>query len=107
MTDFGPPIRIGGDKPGRTLKRKRGGIGKISNSGQHAKRARSPGRAIRDPKNSKHLPWPSRGKPIWDPRDPFIIAYRKAHPVVEAAWRAKRGLGSGMTAFDIETRDDI
>lgn len=87
MTDsFGPPIRIGGDKPGRVLKRRRGGVGKISNSGTVPKRFHTPVRAVRDV-HGKHLPWPPRGKIIWDPLDPFLIAYREAHPVVRAAWR--------------------
>lgn len=60
--------------PGGSMKIKRGGTGKISNSGT-VRRVRPPVRAIRDPKG-KHLPWPPRGKPIWDPRDPFIVAYR-------------------------------
>lgn len=87
--DYGPPIQL---RPGngRVLKIKRGGTGKISNSGNEKKRVRPPVIAIRDPKSGKHLPWPPRGKPVWDPRDPFIIAYRKAHPVVEAAWRTRR-----------------
>ena len=64
---------------GGSLKVKRGGTGKISNSGGsgRVKRTYTPARAIRDPKHhQKHLPWPARGKPIWDPRDPVIVAYR-------------------------------
>ena len=63
---------------GGLLKIKRGGTGKIGSSGNAARRVRSPGRALRDHKG-KHLPWPPRGKAIWNPRDPFIIAYRKEH----------------------------
>lgn len=86
MIDYGPPIRIGGDKPGGVIKIKRGGMTRNGNSGTAPKRCRTPVRAIRDV-HGKHLPWPSRGKIIWDPLDPFIIEYRRTHPVVEAAWR--------------------
>lgn len=93
--DYGPPIRIGGSKPGGIIKIRRGGATRNGNSGTAPKRFHTPVRAIREAKGSKKgrhyggkiLPWPSRGKPIWDPRDSFIIEYRKTHPVVEAAWR--------------------
>jgi hypothetical protein len=70
-------------KPGKggMFKVKRGGTGKVSNSGNAAGRFHSPGRALRDTKTGRHLPWPPRGNPIWDPTDPFIIAYRKEHNV--------------------------
>lgn len=96
--DYGPPIRLRPGK-GSVLKIKRGGTGKISNSGTEKKRVRPPVIALRD-KNGKHLPKPERGAVIWDPRDPFIVEYRKEHPVVEAAWRTRRAHSVGL---DIET----
>jgi hypothetical protein len=84
--DFGPPIRIGGSKPGGVIKIKRGGMTRNANSGTAPKRFYTPGRAIRNV-HGVHQPWPPRGKPIWDPLDPFIIEYQKTHPVVRAAWR--------------------
>jgi len=65
-----------------------------------SRRFHTPNRAIRDPRRNKHqtydgnvvLPWPDRGPAIWNPRDPFIIAFREAHPRVEAAWRTGRKL---------------
>jgi hypothetical protein len=76
MTDFGPPVRLG-KGPGGVLKIKRGGTGKQGNSGSAAKRFHLPPRQAR----------PASGPVIWDPLDPVIVAYRQAHPRVEAAWR--------------------
>ncbi len=84
MIDYGPPIRLGGDKPGGVIKIKRGGSGKTGNSGS-ARRLRAPVKGLRDfKKPGKHgggtlLPKPPDGPAIWDPRDPFIIEYRKSH----------------------------
>jgi hypothetical protein len=84
MSDTPIQLRPG---PGGVTKIKRGGTGKISNSGNEKKRTRPPVVALRDPKSGKHLPWPPRGAPIWDPRDPFIIAYRAQTRVREtSAW---------------------
>jgi hypothetical protein len=63
------------------------------------RRFHTPNRAIRDPRRNKHqtydgnviLPWPDRGAAIWDPRDPFIVAFRAEHPRAEAAWRSSPG----------------
>jgi hypothetical protein len=63
------------------------------------RRFHTPNRAIRDPHKNKHqtydgnviLPWPPRGKAIWDPRDPFIIAYQAAHVAPVAPWRSNPG----------------
>jgi hypothetical protein len=60
---------------------RRGGTGPVGNSGTAPRRTYTAVRAIRDPKNGKHLPWPPRAKPIWDPRDPIIIAYQGTLPV--------------------------
>jgi hypothetical protein len=76
---------------GGTLKVKRAGGTGTSNSGGsgRSKRVYTPGRATRNPKNGRHLPWPARGKPIWDPNnDPFIAAYRAAHAQDGATRRA-------------------
>lgn len=82
--DYGPPIRLKRSpfvkSPPTVTKLKRGGTGKQGNNGSGPKRTRTFPRAVRDPKNGKHLPWPPRGKPIWDPTDPVIVAYREAHP---------------------------
>ena len=94
--DYGPPVQL---RPGRggTIRIRRGGAVRNGNSGTAPKRFYSPGRAIRAaPHHIKHLPWPSRGKPLWDPLDPIIVAYQQAHPRVEAAWR------SGKYRFIIE-----
>ena len=84
MDYYGPPIRLPCSpftaSPPAVTKLKRGGIGKQANSGSGPKRTRTFPRAVRDPKNGKHLPWPPRGKPVWDPNnDPFIHALRKAN----------------------------
>lgn len=105
--DFGPPIRIGGDKPGGVIKIKRGGMTRNGNSGTAPKRFRSPGRALRDV-HGKHLPWPPRGNTIWDPLDPFIIEYRRTHPIIQAAWRTKgQRPAPEKVTLDIETRDGV
>jgi len=94
MTDYGPPFRIGGDKPGGVLKVKRGGTGGAGSSGNSKPRFYTPNacrRVSKAAKGSHHggrvLPPDERGKAIWDPRDPFIIDFQKAHPRVEAGWR--------------------
>jgi hypothetical protein len=84
--DYGPPVCLSGNKPGGIIKLKRGGATRNGNSGTAPKRFYTPVRALRDV-HGKHLPWPPRGNIIWDPRDPIIVAYRKAHPVISAAWR--------------------
>lgn len=92
MSDFGPPIRL---KPGNggTLKIKRGGTGKISNSGNAPKRFHNFVKGLRDPKKpGKHdggtlIPKPPRAPAIWDPRDPFIVAYQAEHAAPVAPWR--------------------
>ena len=67
--DYGPPIRLKRSpfvkSPPTVTKLKRGGTGKQGNNGSGPKRTRTFPRAVRDPKNGKHLPWPPRGKPIW------------------------------------------
>lgn len=84
MIDYGPPLLILHGN-GVAIKSKRGGTGKISNSGTAPCRFHSPnkapgGRGPSGPKAGIHggkiLPKPARGKVIWDPRDPFIIAYQ-------------------------------
>lgn len=101
--DYGPPIRLPCSpftrSPPAIMKLKRSGTGKQGNNGSGPKRVRNFPRAIRDPKNGKILPWPAQGKPIWDPTDPVIVAYRAAHPRVEAAWCSRKpsvttGLGA-------------
>ena len=103
--DYGPPIRLPCSpftrSPPAVMKIKRGGVGKQGNSGTAPRRTRTFPRAIRDPKNGKHLPWPPRGKPVWNPTDPVIVAYRAAHPRVEAAWRSRKP--SVMTGLGAET----
>ena len=99
------PVSAFRSSPPAVMKIRRGGTGKVSNSGSIAKIARTPVRAVRDTKTGKHLPWPVRAPVVWDPRDPFIIEYRKAHPPVEAAWRSAQGSEPIMVGLDIETRD--
>jgi hypothetical protein len=68
-------VSRGVDAQGRQMmdpvKIKRGGGVATSNSGGMGhNRARTPVRAMRDQKHhSKHLPWPARGKVIWDPAE--------------------------------------
>lgn len=72
MIDYGAPVDIGGDKKGGTIRIKRGGTGKIGNSGNAPKRFRIPGRQNRDYKKRakgsgnefRQVPWPDRGKVI-------------------------------------------
>ena len=98
--DYGPPLPLRKGKGG-ALKIKRGGTGKVSNSGNAAGRFHAPVRALRDPKTGKHLPQPPRGKPIWDPdHDPFIVEYRKLHPPTTP--REDRG-SAQIWSIDIET----
>lgn len=89
--------------PPAITKIRRGGTGKIGNSGTAAGRFHTPTRQLRSPKDGKQIPWRLRGKVIWDPTDPFIIAYQQAHPHTEARWRSNPA--PNMVAFDIETRD--
>ncbi len=102
--DFGPPIRLKCSpftrSPPAVTKLKRGGVGKQGNSGSVARRVHTFPRAVRD-KVGKHVPWPDRGRPIWDPADPFIVAYRAAHPRVEAKWRTRRSVMTGLGAETI------
>ena len=73
------PVSMFRRSPPATQKIKRGGTGKISNSGNAPKRFHNAVRAIRNVQG-QHMPWPARNsKAIWDPRDPFIIEYRKSH----------------------------
>lgn len=71
--DYGPPLPLRKGKGG-TFKVKRGGTGKVSNSGNAAGRFHQPVKALRG-KDGKHLPWPPRGASIWDPADPFFKGY--------------------------------
>lgn len=92
VLSYGPPIRLG-DGPGGVIKVKRGGTGKISNSGNAPKRFYTAVKGLRHgkkpgkPGGGTLLPKPPASPPIWGPRDPFIIAYQQAHPRIEAAWR--------------------
>jgi hypothetical protein len=83
IINYGPPIRIPISrwKRGTDLKVRRGGAISV-NSGNAAGRYHIPNRAIRNVKDGSYLPWPARGEAIWNPRDPFIIAYREQHGTV-------------------------
>jgi len=70
--------------PPAVQKIKRGGTGKISSSGNGPKRLHAPvtGLRVGPKKPGKHgggtlVPKPPRAPSIWDPRDPFIIAYQQ------------------------------
>ena len=70
--------------PPTVQKIKRGGTGKVSSSGNAARRFYTPviGLRVGPKKPGKHdggtlAPKPPRAKPIWDPRDPFIVAYQQ------------------------------
>jgi hypothetical protein len=105
------PVSIFRRSPPAVTKIKRGGTGKISNSGNAPKRFRAFVKGLRDPKKpGKHdggtlLPKPPRAPAVWDPHDPLIIAHRIAHPRVEAAWRSGRSRPIELVPFDLETRD--
>jgi hypothetical protein len=86
-------------KGGGSLKVKRGGTGKISNSGGSGARLRTrnfnvalrnfkkPSKKHKRTHDHRHEPLIPRAPAVWDPTDPIIVAYREAHPRVEAAWR--------------------
>lgn len=78
MIDYGPPIQLSSG-PGGIIKVRRGGAVGNGNSGNGPRRFHTVPRAIRNV-HGQHMPWPPRGKVIWDPTDPFIIAYQQAHP---------------------------
>ena len=105
MTDYGPPIPLRKGKGG-ILKIKRGGTGKVSNSGNAAGRFRVPGRALRDVKTGRQLPWPPRGAPIWNPADPFFIE-NPCTPVTRRQRRWTRAFakmhGFEHPAYDVAT----
>ncbi len=70
--------------PPETTKIKRGGTGKVSNSGNAPKRFYTPvvGLRIGPKKPGKHnggtlAPKPPRAPLIWDPLDPLIAEYRR------------------------------
>jgi hypothetical protein len=76
-SDNDDPIRMY-KGPGGVIKIKRGGAASSGNSGAAHKRTRTPVRAIRNPEG-RHLPWPTQGKPVWDPNvdgQKFAIARR-------------------------------
>jgi hypothetical protein len=59
---------------------KRGGTGKISNSGTAAGRFHNPIRQLRSPKDGKQIPWRPRGSVIWDPTPTiFINPHKRRH----------------------------
>lgn len=93
MLSYGPPIPLS-KGPGGSLKIKRGGTGKISNSGNEKRRFHAACNTIyrNHKKPGKRdggtlIPKPPRARVIWDPTDPFILAYRQAHYAPTAAWR--------------------
>ena len=102
VIDYGPPLPLRKGKGG-ALKIKRGGTGKVSNSGNAAGRFHAPVRALRDPKTGRHLPQPPRGKPIWDPTDPFIVEYRREHPPIIS--REERDRLTMVVDFEVCDKD--
>ena len=66
-----------------------------TSSGNAPRRFHAPGAHLRNFKKAskygvneyQQVPKPPQSPAIWDPRDPFIVEYRDAHPRVEAAWR--------------------
>lgn len=82
-----------------------------TSSGNAPRRFHAPGAHLRNfKKASKHgvneyqqVPKPPQSPSIWDPRDPFIVEYRAAHPRVEAAWRRCPWPAAKMTGLGIET----
>jgi len=61
------PVSAFRRSPPPIQKIKRGGTGKISNSGTAAGRFHTPIRQLRSPKDGKQIPWRPRGPVIWDP----------------------------------------
>lgn len=74
-----------------------------TSSGNAPRRFRAPGAHLRNFKKAskfgvnefQQLPKPPRSPAIWDPRDPFIIEYRKAHPPGGGTGGAPRMTGLG------------
>ena len=80
------PVSVFRRSPPAVMKIKRGGTGKISNSGNAAGRFHNPIRQLRSPKDGKQIPWHPRGKVIWDPTPTiFIDPHKRRHRHIEHA----------------------
>lgn len=95
MPDFGPPIQLHAG-PGGVIKIKRGGAARNGNSGSANRRTRTACFSyLRDRnKPGKHgggtlLPKPPASPVIWNPTDPFVIAYQADHARYIAQWRTE------------------
>jgi len=104
--------------PPAATKIKRGGTGKISNSGNAAGRFQPPIRQLRDTKNGKQIPWHPRGAVIWDPTPTiFVNPYNRSHrhrvrvrlivtaPRPDLIYARKRALhAQGLTRREVRVR---
>jgi hypothetical protein len=74
------PVSLFHRSPPAVTKIKRGGTGKISNSGNAAGRFHTPIRQLRSTKDGKQIPWRPRGPVIWDPTPTiFINPHKRRH----------------------------
>lgn len=90
MPDFGPPFEIPSSSfvhGTGVIRVRRGGPNANSNSGSARPRFYTPNRATRVSKSNKSgthhggaiQPPVPRAPAIWNPRDPFIVEFQKAH----------------------------
>jgi hypothetical protein len=103
VIDYGPPVPLRKGKGG-VLKIKRGGTGKVSNSGNAAGRFYTPGRALRG-KDGKQLPWPDRGAVIWNPTDPFFANHNCEVPTRRERRKA-RAWAKAESGFEASEYDE-